>query len=152
MRLNSAPFPLFFFPCLSSRLPISTPSVLLPSEMYAISYPVNNLLMGSGSQIIVLAEEEWADKGKPLAHESERQRAFDEQEAGDGQEESGEDVQGGTSRYQPGVTGSDLIWGLLMAGYAEIYNTYITVIFSSGARRSWWGRQSDAGGFSWCFW
>lgn len=51
--------------------------------MYAISYPVNNLLMGSGSQIIVPAEEQRADKGKLLAYEADRQRAFDEQEAGD---------------------------------------------------------------------
>lgn len=51
--------------------------------MYAISYPVNNLLMGSGSQIIVPAEEQRADKGKLLAYEADRQRAFDEQEAED---------------------------------------------------------------------
>lgn len=49
--------------------------------MYAISYPVNNLLMGSGSQIIVPAEEQREDKGKLLAYEADRQRAFDEQEA-----------------------------------------------------------------------
>lgn len=57
--------------------------------MYAISYPVNNLLMGSGSQIIAPAEEQRADKGELLAYEPERQRAFDEQEAGDGKGRSG---------------------------------------------------------------
>lgn len=58
--------------------------------MYAFSYPVNNLLMGSGCKIIVPAEEEqWADKDKLLAYEPERQRAFDEQEAGDGKGISG---------------------------------------------------------------
>lgn len=39
--------------------------------------------MGSGSQIIVPAEEQREDKGKLLAYEADRQRAFDEQEAGD---------------------------------------------------------------------
>lgn len=38
--------------------------------MYGNSYPVNNLLMGSGSQIIVPAEEQQADKGKLLAYET----------------------------------------------------------------------------------
>lgn len=45
--------------------------------------------MGSGSQIIAAAEEQRADKGKFLAYEPERQRAFDEQEAGDGEGRSG---------------------------------------------------------------
>lgn len=56
--------------------------------MYAISYPVHNLLMGSGSQIIVPAEEQRADKGTLLAYKLERQRAFDEQEAGNGKRRS----------------------------------------------------------------
>lgn len=38
--------------------------------------------MGSGSQIIVPAEEQQADKGKLLAYEDDRQRAFDEHGAG----------------------------------------------------------------------
>lgn len=37
--------------------------------MYASSYPVNNLLMGSGSQIIMRAEEQRGDKDKLLAYE-----------------------------------------------------------------------------------
>lgn len=36
---------------------------------------LNNLLMGSGSQIIAPAEEQRADKGEFLAYEPERQRA-----------------------------------------------------------------------------
>lgn len=75
-------FPLYF--CSHSCPPptISALSILLCAQTYAISYPVNNLLMGSGSQIIVPAEEQRADKGKLLAYEDDRQRAFDEHEAG----------------------------------------------------------------------
>ncbi|KAG8001405.1 hypothetical protein GBF38_007051 [Nibea albiflora] len=56
--------------------------------MYAISYPVHNLIMGSSSQIIVPAEEQRADEGTLLAYKPERQRAFDEQEAGNGERRS----------------------------------------------------------------
>lgn len=45
--------------------------------------------MVSGSQIIVPAEEQRADKGRLLPYKPERQRAFDEQEAGDGNERAG---------------------------------------------------------------
>lgn len=74
--------PLFLLSFLSPHPTISAVSILLCAQTYAISYPVNNLLMGSGSQIIVPAEEQRADKGKLLAYEDDRQRAFDEHEAG----------------------------------------------------------------------
>lgn len=76
---------MLFSPSISALIPpapISALSILLCAQTYAISYPVNNLLMGSGSQIIVPAEEQRADKGKLLAYEDDRQRAFDEHEAG----------------------------------------------------------------------
>lgn len=48
--------------------------------MYVISYPVNNLLMGFGSQIVVPALKQCADKGKPLAYKPHGQKGFDEKE------------------------------------------------------------------------
>lgn len=45
--------------------------------------------MGSGSQIIGPAEEQWADKSEPVAYEPERLRDFDEQEVGEAAGRSG---------------------------------------------------------------
>ena len=64
--------------------------------------------MGSCTQIIVLAEEQRADKGAPLAHEPERQRAFDEREAEDGWRGAREADEGVAQRSRR-VTGLDLM-------------------------------------------
>lgn len=76
--------------------------------------------MGSGSLMMVLAEEQRADKGKLLAYKSERQRAFDEEEARMEKRGKGlvdEEAPQGNSR----VVGLDLSWVQLISHSGRLY-------------------------------
>ena len=80
--------------------------------------------MGSGSLIMVPAEEQRADKGKLLAYKSERQRAFDDEEAQMEKRGKGpvdEEAPQGNSR----VMGSDLSWVQLISHSVRLHCGYL---------------------------